>query len=75
MWGKRIKGNGGGHGNSFNILGSGTIWEYKTLMDRDVRNGEICMCFVCDFNGRWLNDFEPIVLYGYFIKLIVFHFF
>jgi hypothetical protein len=21
-----------------------------------VRNGEICMYFVCDFNGRWLKD-------------------
>jgi hypothetical protein len=37
-------------------LGSGTIWEYKTLMERGVRNGEKCMYFACDFNGRWLKD-------------------
>jgi len=25
-------------------------------MERDVRNGKICMYFRCDFNGRWLKD-------------------
>jgi hypothetical protein len=47
--------------------GSGTIWECQTLMERDVRNGKICMCFVCDFNGRWLKD-SNLMLYDYFIK-------
>jgi hypothetical protein len=56
MWRRGIKGSGRGWGNSINILGSGTIWEYRTLMERDVRNGKKCMHFVCDFNGRWLKD-------------------
>jgi len=25
-------------------------------MEKDVKNGERCMYFVCDFNGRWLKD-------------------
>jgi hypothetical protein len=25
-------------------------------MEKYVKNGERCMYFVCDFNGRWLKD-------------------
>jgi hypothetical protein len=28
----------------------------KSLLKSDGRNGERCMYFVCDFNGRWLKD-------------------
>jgi hypothetical protein len=38
------------------------IWECRTLMKRDLRNGETYMYFVCDFNGRWLKNLN-LVLY------------
>jgi len=51
MWGKKIKGSVGG----FLIhlrLGGWDIGGCEILMERDVRNGERCMYFGCDFNGR-----------------------
>ncbi len=38
-------------------------------LESEVKNGERCMYFVCDFNGRWLNDSNP--LYRIFIVLNV----
>jgi len=55
MWARGTKRSGGGWGDTFDTLRSGTIWEYRTLVERDVRNGERCMYFVCDFNGKWLK--------------------
>ncbi len=34
------------------LWGVELFWEYRTLVKRDVRNGERCMYFVCDFNGK-----------------------
>jgi hypothetical protein len=31
-------------------------WDYKTLMERDVKGGKRCMYLVCDFNGKGLKD-------------------
>ncbi len=42
-----------------------------------MRNGESCMCFVCDFNGRWLKNsnllcrFVIILNVGYRIIYII----
>lgn len=32
------------------------VWECKTLMERGVRKGEICMYFVCDLNEKRFKD-------------------
>jgi hypothetical protein len=34
----------------------------KKLMEECANNGRICLYFVCDFNGRWLNDLSFFLL-------------
>jgi hypothetical protein len=43
LWGKGIRGNGRGRRIIKNL-------------ENEMRQGEKCMYFVCDFNGKWLMD-------------------
>jgi hypothetical protein len=40
---------------------------FKTCVKWE-ENGEMCMYFVCDFNGRWLKDLSLLCCIFYFIK-------
>jgi hypothetical protein len=51
MWEIRARGSGGRMKGFTREL----FLRYGEFSFKDGRNGERCMYFVCDFNGRWLK--------------------
>jgi hypothetical protein len=39
-------------------------------MERCVRDGEMCMYFVCDFNGKWLKDSSILCCISILLKSV-----
>jgi hypothetical protein len=66
-------------------------WECKTLIDKEGRNKQKCMYFVCDFNEKWLKNLSFLccivillrvesrvvgnVQVGCFLEIVFLHFF
>ncbi len=44
-------------------------WKCRTFIKREGRNGERCMYFVCDFNGRCLKDLNFLCCIGILLKV------